>query len=55
MRREDIKNIIRESVLFAYGDPISVSELNYVINEELSSKEIEFMLHSLIKECERRK
>lgn len=51
MRREDIKNII-ESVLFAYGDPISVSELNYIINEELSSKEIEFMLHSLMKEYE---
>ncbi len=51
MRREDIKNII-ESILFAYGDPIGVNELNYAINEELSSKEIEFMLDSLIKEYE---
>ncbi len=51
MRREEIKNII-ESILFAYGDPISVNELNYTINEELSSKEIEFMLDLLIKEYE---
>lgn len=51
MRREDIKNII-ESILFAYGNPISVNELNYAINEELSSKEIEFMLNLLIKEYE---
>lgn len=49
MRREDIKNII-ESVMFAYGDPISIKELNYIINEDLSSKEIEFMLHSLMEE-----
>ena len=33
-------------------DLISVNELNYAINEELSSKEIEFMLDSLIKEYE---
>ncbi|WP_042272152.1 SMC-Scp complex subunit ScpB [[Clostridium] dakarense] len=49
MRREDIKNII-ESVMFAYSDPISVKELNYIINEDLASKEIEFMLHSLMEE-----
>lgn len=49
MRREDIKNII-ESVMFAYGDPISIKELNYIINEDLSSKEIEFILHSLMEE-----
>lgn len=49
MRREDIKNII-ESVMFAYGDPISIKELNYIINEDLASKEIEFMLHSLMEE-----
>lgn len=51
MRREDIKNII-ESVMFAYSDPISVKELNYIINEDLASKEIEFMLHSLMEEYE---
>ncbi|MGL5316626.1 MAG: SMC-Scp complex subunit ScpB, partial [Peptostreptococcaceae bacterium] len=49
MRREEIKHII-EAVMFAYGDPISIKELNYIINEELSSKEIEYMLHSLIEE-----
>lgn len=49
MRREDIKNII-ESVMFAYSDPISIKELNYIINEDLASKEIEFMLHSLMEE-----
>ncbi|MEG1311503.1 MAG: SMC-Scp complex subunit ScpB [Romboutsia sp.] len=51
MRREDIKNII-ESVMFAYGDPISIKELNYIINEDLASKEIESMLYSLMKEYE---
>ena len=49
MRREEIKHII-EAVMFAYGDPISIKELNYIINEELSSKEIEYMLNSLIEE-----
>lgn len=49
MKREDIKHII-ESVMFAYGDPISVKELNYIINEELSQKEIELMLEALIEE-----
>ncbi|MGL6107393.1 SMC-Scp complex subunit ScpB [Romboutsia sp.] len=49
MKREEIKNII-EAVMFAYGDPISIKELNYIINEELSSKEIEYMLNSLIDE-----
>lgn len=49
MKREEIKNII-ESILFAYGDPISIKELNYAINEELSSKEIELMLISLMEE-----
>ncbi|SCH08502.1 MULTISPECIES: SMC-Scp complex subunit ScpB [unclassified Romboutsia] len=49
MRREDIKHII-ESVMFAYGEPISIKELNSIINEELSPKEIEYMLHSLKEE-----
>lgn len=49
MKREEIKSII-ESILFAYGDPISIKELNYAINEELSSKEIEIMLISLMEE-----
>lgn len=49
MKREEIKNII-ESILFAYGDPISIKELNYAINEELSNKEIELMLISLMEE-----
>lgn len=49
MRREDIKNII-EAIMFAYSEPISISELNNIINEELSSKEIELMLNSLIEE-----
>ena len=49
MRREEIKHII-EAVMFAYGDPISIKELNHIINEELASKEIEYMLNSLIEE-----
>lgn len=49
MRREEIKSII-EAVMFAYSEPISIDELNNVINEELSSKEIELMLNSLIDE-----
>lgn len=49
MKREEIKYII-ESIMFAYGEPISIKELNYIINEELSAKEIEFMLNSLIEE-----
>ncbi|MGL5716684.1 MAG: SMC-Scp complex subunit ScpB [Paraclostridium sp.] len=49
MRREDIKNII-EAVMFAYSEPISVKELNDVINDELSPKEIELMLNTLIDE-----
>ncbi|MGL5347490.1 MAG: SMC-Scp complex subunit ScpB [Peptostreptococcaceae bacterium] len=49
MRREDIKHTI-EAVMFAYGDPISIKELNNIINEELSSKEIEYMLHTLMDE-----
>ena len=51
MRREDIKNII-ESIMFAYGEPISIKELNSIINEELSPKEIELMLTSLKNEYE---
>lgn len=47
MKREEIKNII-EAVMFAYGDPISIKELNYIVNEELSIKEIEYMLNVLI-------
>ena len=42
MSRSEIKSII-ESIMFAYGEPISVKELNYAINEELSPKEIEFL------------
>lgn len=49
MRREDIKHII-EAVMFAYGEPISIKELNYIVNEELSEKEIEIMLNTLIEE-----
>lgn len=49
MRREDIKHII-EAVMFAYGEPISIKELNFVVNEELSEKEIEIMLNILIEE-----
>lgn len=49
MRREDIKNII-EAIMFAYSEPITIKELNDSINEELSPKEIELMLNTLIKE-----
>ena len=49
MRREEIKSII-EAIMFAYSDPISIGELNNIINEELSRKEIELMLNSLIDE-----
>ena len=49
MRREDIKHII-EAVMFAYAEPISIKELNDIINEELASKEIEYMLNNLINE-----
>lgn len=49
MKREEIKNII-EAVMFAYSDPISIKELKYIINPELSNKEIEYMLNSLIDE-----
>ncbi len=49
MRREDIKHII-EAIMFAYSEPISIKELNDIVNEELSSKEIEYMLNMLIEE-----
>ena len=49
MRREDIKHII-EAVMFAYAEPISIKELNDIINEELARKEIEYMLNNLINE-----
>lgn len=49
MKRKEIKSII-EAIMFAYSDPISIEELNNIINEELSRKEIEFMLNSLIEE-----
>lgn len=49
MKRKEIKSII-EAIMFAYSDPISIEELNSIINEELSRKEIEFMLNSLIEE-----
>ncbi len=49
MKRSKIKSII-EAIMFAYSDPISIEELNNIINEELSRKEIEFMLNSLIEE-----
>lgn len=49
MKRSDIKNII-EAIMFSYGEPISVKELNLAINEELSPKEIEYMLNKLIME-----
>ncbi len=56
MKRDDIKNII-ESLLFAYAQPISIEELNIIINEELSPKEIKRAMDILIedyKENERR-
>ena len=37
MDRQEIKYII-ESIMFAYAEPISIKELNSVINEELSPK-----------------
>ncbi len=49
MKREEIKYII-EAVMFAYGDPIGIKDLNTIINDELSSKEIEIMLNDLINE-----
>ncbi len=49
MRRSDIKNII-EGIMFSYGEPITIHELNMAINDELSPKEIEIMLYSLIDE-----
>ena len=49
MRRDEIKSII-EAIMFAYSEPISIKDLNNAINEELSSKEIEIMLNSLIEE-----
>ena len=49
MNRKEIKYII-ESIMFAYGEPIGIKELNAVINEDLSPKEIEFMVNSLIEE-----
>ena len=49
MKREEIKNII-EAIMFAYGEPISIKELNSIINKDLSHKEIEFMMDSLINE-----
>jgi len=49
MKREEIKYII-EAVMFAYGDPIGIKELNTIINDELSSKEIEIMKNDLINE-----
>ena len=49
MKREDIKHII-EAIMFAYAEPISIKELNDIINKELSSKEIELMLNNLINE-----
>ncbi|MDR0879307.1 MAG: SMC-Scp complex subunit ScpB [Clostridioides sp.] len=49
MKREEIKYII-EAIMFAYGEPITIKELNTIINEELSPKEIEKMLSSLVDE-----
>lgn len=49
MRRDEIKSII-EAIMFAYSEPISIKELNNAINEELSSKEIQIMLNSLIED-----
>lgn len=49
MKREDIKNII-EAIMFAYGEPISIKELNAIINKDLSHKKIEFMMDALITE-----
>ena len=43
MNRKEIKYII-ESIMFAYGEPIGIKELNAVINEDLSPKEIEYQM-----------
>lgn len=48
-KRSDIKNII-EAIMFSYGEPVTVRDLNLAINEELSPKEIEIMLNNLISE-----
>lgn len=49
IRRSEIKNII-EAIMFSYGEPVTIKDLNLAINEELSPKEIEIMLNNLI--CE---
>ncbi|WP_300280059.1 SMC-Scp complex subunit ScpB [Peptacetobacter sp.] len=49
MKREDIKNII-EAIMFAYGEPITIKELNSIIDKDLSHKEIEIMMNNLINE-----
>ncbi|MBC2577552.1 SMC-Scp complex subunit ScpB [Peptostreptococcus russellii] len=49
LKRSDIKNII-EAIIFSYGEPVSIRDLNLAINEELSPKEIEIMLNILIGE-----
>lgn len=49
LKRQDIKNII-EAIMFSYGEPVSIRDLNLAINEELSPKEIEIMLNILISE-----
>lgn len=49
IKRSDIKNII-EAIMFSYGEPVTIRDLNLAINEELSPKEIEIMLNNLI--CE---
>ena len=51
MNRSEIKSII-ESIMFAYGEPISIKELKQAINEDLSPKEIEYMLNLLKYEYE---
>lgn len=49
IKRSEIKSII-EAIMFSYGEPLSIKDLNLAINEELAPKEIEIMLDILIEE-----
>lgn len=49
IKRSEIKSII-EAIMFSYGEPVSIKDLNLAINEELAPKEIEIMLDILIEE-----
>lgn len=51
MDNKRIKNII-ESVLFSYSDAITVKEIREIVNEDMSSRDIENILIELQKEYE---